>query len=230
MFFYDMYLVDKGETDCTKAGQIANEGECLYPVPVLIRNLRKDAAKPNENFEPLEEVNDIFVRRFFLHDNMSGKKDGSLSILRYAKTIVMQVMITPEDPSRIFAPILTIEYVERRPAAWSNRLTSYIHSLMAVDEVVFKSEYTMDTTEFWSNVEILIGFMSAVASVMWLARVRNWQTRNQRIGATNPNSGEATGTSYMIHVLMMLAHTFVVSFAFKFLELSEFAINHISLT
>eukprot|EP00520_Triparma_pacifica_P017541 CAMPEP_0118665276 /NCGR_PEP_ID=MMETSP0785-20121206/18528_1 /TAXON_ID=91992 /ORGANISM="Bolidomonas pacifica, Strain CCMP 1866" /LENGTH=1102 /DNA_ID=CAMNT_0006559375 /DNA_START=139 /DNA_END=3444 /DNA_ORIENTATION=- len=218
MFFYDMYVVDEGNTDCVGSGQVASEGDCLYPVPILIRNLRLNAAFPNANQEPEEEIDDVFVRRFFLHDNESGKKDGDLEILRYAKKMTLGVMITPEDPSKIFSPILEIEYQERKTGSWADRKRdgnptfNEEAELMAISTMTFKSEYHMDTTEFWSNIEILVGFVTAIAGVVWLTRVRNWQTRNQRLGSTSPDTGESMGTVYMLHVLMLLLHTFVMIF------------------
>ena len=89
-------------------------------------------------------------------------------------------MIQKQDPSKIYPPTLTIEYVERKPSAWTDRASSDTAEAMALDTLVFKAEYTMETTEFWRNVEILIGFVSAIAGVLWLLRFRNWQTRNQR--------------------------------------------------
>ena len=80
MFFYDMWVVDVGNTDCASTGQVAAEGLCLYPVPVLMRNLREDGVTPNLNYATEEETDDIFTRRFFLFDNLSGKKDGNLEV------------------------------------------------------------------------------------------------------------------------------------------------------
>ncbi|GMI00340.1 hypothetical protein TrST_g3137 [Triparma strigata] len=199
MFLYDMWLVQA-------------DGVCLYPVPVLMRNLKEDGVTPNMNFDPAEEVDDIFTRRFFLFDNMSGRSSGSLEVLRYAKKVVLTNSIQPEDPSKIFPPTLTIDYVERKPATWTDRAENEVAEGMALDGLTFTAEYTMETDEFWSNVEILVGFVSAIAGVLWLVRVRNWQTRNQRIGSNNPDTGENNGTMYMVHVLMMLIHTFVIVF------------------
>ena len=71
MFFYDMYIVDT-DKKCSNNFEI-NEGDCLYPVPVLNRNFVKDDSFPNMNFEPKDEHNDRLVRRFFLFDNEVSK-------------------------------------------------------------------------------------------------------------------------------------------------------------
>ena len=157
MFFYDMWIVDIGNTDCASGTQVAADGLCLYPVPVLMRNLREDGQTPNLNFRKTQEVDDIFTRRFFLFDNLSGKKDGNLEILRYAKSIVLQNTIQPENPNKIYPPTLTIEYVERRPSAWTDRADGNTAEEMAIDTLMFKAEYTMDTAEFWQNLEIMVG-------------------------------------------------------------------------
>lgn len=65
MFFYDMYVVDQSSEACKDT----NDFECLYPVPVLNRNLVERDAFPNMNISPLDELNDRYTRRFFLFDN-----------------------------------------------------------------------------------------------------------------------------------------------------------------
>jgi len=213
MFFYDMYLVDNDlEADCT---DMEIGGECLYPVPVLIRNLREGSQRPNANFAKKEEVDDTFARRFFLFDNQSGRENGELKAIRYAKTIILQNTIQDIDPSKLFPPTLMIEYVERQASTWVERDSDTGDDdakNMAIDTILFKSEYTMQTVDFWDNIDIVIGFVSAIACVVWIIRVRNWQTRNQRLGAAASPDGEANSTMYMVHVVMIAAHTFVLVF------------------
>lgn len=68
MFFYDMFIVDESHESCKD--ETINSGlQCLYPVPILIRNLVEDRSFPNYNVHPLDEYNDRYVRRFFLVDN-----------------------------------------------------------------------------------------------------------------------------------------------------------------
>ena len=67
MFFYDFYVVDSSLESCQGRSEA---GECLYPVPVLIRNLVNDDLYPNMNSRKSEEYDDVYTRRFFLVDNM----------------------------------------------------------------------------------------------------------------------------------------------------------------
>lgn len=61
MFLYDLYLVEERSDSCDGDPSLL---DCLYPVPVLIRNLVKDNKFPNVN-----QMDDIYTRRFFLFDN-----------------------------------------------------------------------------------------------------------------------------------------------------------------
>ena len=79
MFFYDMYIIDE-VNDCLNLGEAY---ECLYPVPVLNRNLVEDGSFPNMNMERRDELDDKMVRRFFLFDNEVStmiKKDEAPSL------------------------------------------------------------------------------------------------------------------------------------------------------
>jgi hypothetical protein len=66
MFFYDMHVVDQSLEACQRD---TNDFECLYPVPILNRNLAEKGAFPNMNLSTLDESNDMYTRRFFLFDN-----------------------------------------------------------------------------------------------------------------------------------------------------------------
>lgn len=68
MFFYDLYLVDE---NCEFSSDDNHNGECLFPVPVLNRNLlKRGETLPNRNNNFADEMNDIYTRRFFLFDNL----------------------------------------------------------------------------------------------------------------------------------------------------------------
>jgi meckelin len=67
MYFYDLYLVDRGKDVCV--GTELN-GLCLYPVPVLVRNLADGEVFPNLNAMEGDEYNDKYTRRFFFFDNL----------------------------------------------------------------------------------------------------------------------------------------------------------------
>ena len=100
--FYDPYLVDYGNS------------EKLFPVPVRVVNLRKRGRFPNVNEVPQDEEDDVYVRRFFLYDQISSKesvKEGP-KLVRYAKKIVVTTSVQESAPSRILPPVIQIEYEE----------------------------------------------------------------------------------------------------------------------
>lgn len=55
MYFYDLYIVDDSSESCMGASEAS---ECLYPVPVLVRNFVEDNSRPNINQQTLDEFND----------------------------------------------------------------------------------------------------------------------------------------------------------------------------
>ena len=67
MYFYELFLVDRGNDVCTGAEL---NGLCLYPVPVLVRNLADGDVFPNFNDVEGDEDNDKYTRRFFFFDNL----------------------------------------------------------------------------------------------------------------------------------------------------------------
>ena len=93
-YFYDLYIVDEGNPTCQGShhfdhfdlnlnldlNDVNNNGDdesssststqCLYPIPVLNRNLVLDGSFPNMNFRKRDELDDQLVRRFFLVDNV----------------------------------------------------------------------------------------------------------------------------------------------------------------
>lgn len=166
MYFYDVYLVDEGDTStissCNNNQQNnINEGidtECLYPIPVLNRNFTQGLSSPNMNRFKEDTFDDRYTRRFFLFDNVSGwSAMNGHEILRCAKTIVLQTTMQNEDPSKIYPPRLIIEYDEVF-------VNSIINSPLS-SPIIFKIEYTMDTKNFWKAVKIIVGFVSAIAAL-----------------------------------------------------------------
>ena len=67
MFFYEIYVVDEGNTSCRTRER--ESGECLYPVPVLNRNLVQEGVYPNMIKNAENQMDDRLSRRFFLIDN-----------------------------------------------------------------------------------------------------------------------------------------------------------------
>eukprot|EP01042_Synura_sphagnicola_P004239 gene4239-5359_t len=93
--FYDLFIED------TATGS-------LYPVPVKVTNLLVSGATPNTlSVNALCSSNDVFVRRFFLYDIVSGITASSAPLpaaIRYASTINLAVEIQKNNPKNIYVP------------------------------------------------------------------------------------------------------------------------------
>lgn len=203
-FFYDMYMVDKAKT--------VADGESLYPVPVRNRNYRTGNTYVNDNTGPTDEDNDRFVRRFFLYDTLSGVTTvGSRpEILRYASEITLKMKIRPtsdREKGKIFPPILSIKYVERRVPS-----SGPLVGAMAGDTLTFRVEYTQDMEDFWRTSLIMFSLCSALVAVVWIVRVMLYCRRNQRAGEEIVVSG-----SLMFRILSFAMSSFTrVMFWFLF--------------
>eukprot|EP00814_Leptocylindrus_danicus_P000666 CAMPEP_0116009804 /NCGR_PEP_ID=MMETSP0321-20121206/3640_1 /TAXON_ID=163516 /ORGANISM="Leptocylindrus danicus var. danicus, Strain B650" /LENGTH=938 /DNA_ID=CAMNT_0003478815 /DNA_START=538 /DNA_END=3354 /DNA_ORIENTATION=- len=196
MFLYDAFIIDES-ADCDKSN--IDGGSCIFPVPVLHRNLVFNNGFPNNNKSRRDEKNDKYTRRFFLFDNMSGRSASGLEVIRYAKSITIKTSIRNDDPKKIYPPQIIIDYNEKKS------------SDVTATDVSFKVEYTMQTDAFWDALEIILGIVSAFTLVVWMIRVRNWNESSWR-GANIGTDGGMNSSIYIIHVAMLACHTFTMIF------------------
>ena len=96
MYFYDMYIVYRYNGSCDGWN---NNGECLYPIPVLIQNFVEGGSHPNQNQIAADESDDRYTRRFFLYDNMVRqfsfeKETGYIGCNNKLKSKKMQFIFT----------------------------------------------------------------------------------------------------------------------------------------
>lgn len=124
---------------------------------------------------------------------------------------MIKTIIRPESRSQIYPPQMIIEY-EERDAEEMNLKTETVFE----DTLIFKTEYTMMTEKYWATVEVMTGFVSAIAVVIWLLRVYNWQNRNKRTSIDGTvTTSSSDGWIMLLHCVAMAVHTFViVSFPF----------------
>lgn len=174
MYFYDLYLVDQGK-NCG-AGR-----ECLYPVPVLING--------NGN---------QYTRRFFTLDNESGKSASGPKVIRYASKLLLSFSLQQSSNSKIYPPVLRIEYVERE--------VTDIRKNESMPTSIFQVEYTMDTSRFWNGIKITIGFASAIAALILGFRMFNYLVK-QRSPSFAVNQ-----VAIIVHFFMTGLHTVVLVF------------------
>ncbi|CAM9955725.1 unnamed protein product, partial [Ectocarpus sp. 8 AP-2014] len=153
-FFYDPYIAT---------------GE-LHPIAVLNVNYGDGASTPNLNIRALDELDDVFTRRFFFFDSVSGITDASGTtssfspgsdseaansggggvggggfvpeVLRYATSMRLTFKIRDGAPESIYPPILEASGVTY--AEVKPALWDTQPSLQQ-PTVTFTVEYTMDT-------------------------------------------------------------------------------------
>ena len=138
--FYDLYFVDQDGT--------------LLDVPVLILNVMlNDGSIPNT---ATASTSWQLVRRFFIYDIISGiqttngYQNGDLpTIIQYLRSATIRFTLRADVSERIYIPYLILNYRQRALA--------YIDK-NSLDSISFTSEYSMDTSKFWTIAEgIFIG-------------------------------------------------------------------------
>jgi len=202
-YFYELFLTDSNSK--------------LYPVPVRLTEYTKSRAKfpISETTQDLCDLEDVLFRRFFLYDIVSGVTVDSDSFaepqyIRYAKSISMEVRIkAPDDPSYIYAPVLTITYE-------ATARDSYLSTSAQVVDYDFFMRYTQDMTEFYI---ILDGFFIAASTIfglMCLVRGHNYVQRNTRavIDPSQMNTGYMPGGNFRTfrEANAILLHSWVLMF------------------
>ena len=136
----------------------------------------------------------------------SGKTKEGVNVLRFASKIVIKTAIQSKSRSQIYPPQLIIEYEERNVENLQLRQDSE-------ETLIFKTEYTMMTGKYWTTIEVMIGFVSAISVAVWLLRVYNWQNRNKRISADgNVMTDSSEGGIILLKCIAMALNTFVLIF------------------
>ncbi|CAH1779425.1 unnamed protein product, partial [Owenia fusiformis] len=168
MIFYDLYL------DYMKDGK-----RRLYAIPVLIQNYRDDNDnRPNLNNDGTKWQ---LMRRFFLVDNVSGRKqasEGAPSLraerVRYAYNISLNIRLQEELGSgKIYPPLVMVHYEEAK-------LEDYDKG--AKVEVKFNVEYEMDLTKYNTDVSIAMGVLSVFALLYSGFQAWGWGKRAGTLG------------------------------------------------
>lgn len=95
----------------------------------------------------------VFTRRFFLVDALSGRKQGADAgtppdVVRFASRVSLQLRVSEADPSQMLPPVLTIEYKEALTNGGSGAATSV--------RAYFEASYSMDLLQYWNTVSILL--------------------------------------------------------------------------
>lgn len=134
----------------------------------------------------------------------SGITDSGLEAIRYAKSIMLLIQVQSDDPNKMTPPRLIIEY-ETKAIEPSRAGKATI-----TDSLLFKVDYSMKTDAFWESIQILIGFVTALALVVYGVKMNNWHSR--QLQQEGLSSGSMTSTEFIIHASMILCHTCVLLF------------------
>ncbi|XP_033124785.1 meckelin-like isoform X2 [Anneissia japonica] len=167
--FFDLYLQYRDNDDILK----------LFPIPLLVTNYAedgKDNSKTTQNDWQL-------TRRFFLVDNVAGKttKDSPAQLVRYAKNIILKVVLQNEDNApkegKIYPPLLIITYADL------NYDTDYSTSDV---EVTFEVLYELDQGGNQGSMT-LSAIILAVPALLYAAlKTTAWRRRAGRLTVDVP--------------------------------------------
>lgn len=165
--FYDLYIVDVNKR--------------IYPCPVKQINYREDDRFPNKDIDNEELASDTarltLQRRFFLVDNVSGKKTGkgAPTYVAYAKKITLRVTIREDSDENIYPPTLVIEYAEREVSRLADG------GVFTFGRVSFRVEYTTNLLSLREGTITLWSLAIALIVVLWFIKIYSYQKANNII-------------------------------------------------
>lgn len=201
--FYDLYFIDtSGPNDGAASPRDPLLPVRLFPVPVRITNLvSANGGRPNQNSKLVDEENDVFVRRFFLVDAVSGmtgaREAGNVQVVRYAQRVLLTIPTREGAKDLLLPPVLTITYAERLA---SDFLSDTSFARVNVEFVV---AYRSDNSSFWTAALTLFAIAQTIAFGLAILRYYNWLRR-----ATRTMAESACGLHSIVRALVYLCHTF----------------------
>ncbi|KAI8612035.1 Meckelin [Chytriomyces sp. MP71] len=154
--FYEIFLID-------------DDGNYI-PVPVRILNLQA-----NQLGYEYYYAGNVFARRFFLIDTISGVSNGVLQVLRVPTQISFRVMMTSNNDGSIYLPIMDIMYAERTVDGSINPSDT---SIYASPPFQFTMKYGMTLDSFWNSMQIFFSVTTAGLLAAAIYRTLKWSKRN----------------------------------------------------
>ena len=190
----------------------------LYPVPIRIVNLQQSTGVYNDArpANKLCDADDILVRRFFLYDIVSGIQTGSgnyrgtgkiaPAVLRYAKTISLDISLVEEKQPLIYAPVLTIEYGEFVNPATIGTSTTMPYTV--------EVRYTKSSKALLDSIRQ--GFIAGmvITGLLFFLRYTNWSKRNTRTTqqVTTTTSLGGLNITVLANICILAMHSWVLIF------------------
>ncbi|KAJ4454787.1 putative transmembrane protein [Paratrimastix pyriformis] len=158
---YDLYLDDPSSG--------------LYPVPVRVYNYRDETgAQPNTKVTYTNAASSVLTRRFFLFDAVTGRENSD-----------------GDDPkdllhgrSHKIAAVLDITYTDILASAIREGATKA--NLLSSPTVLFRVDYTMDLTDYWTVVYVLFSVIGALTAALFLLRLWTYIRLYQTSQLTSP--------------------------------------------
>eukprot|EP00792_Barthelona_sp_PAP020_P004654 TRINITY_DN2261_c0_g1_i1.p1 TRINITY_DN2261_c0_g1~~TRINITY_DN2261_c0_g1_i1.p1 ORF type:complete len:1090 (-),score=238.02 TRINITY_DN2261_c0_g1_i1:73-3312(-) len=217
--FYDVFFVDKINSSPYSL--------TLQPVPIQIYN-SKDASGgyPNTN---TNELDNILVHRFWLVDGILGTTNSfnnNPTVCRYAKSLKIKTQIQKDTTSRIYPPLISVEYGEilctdlfttTNVADELATLVSDAESSYSPD-VTFDVSYVTDLTSLWSFVNIVFWVLSVLAIVFVILKVYFFNRQYDakfvfNLANEKSSSGATSFSSILLHkTLNEVLHVFSTLF------------------
>ena len=161
-YFYELYYIDQDN---------------LYlPIPIKILNYKNDQNNyPNVKSNGQENFNEgnlILHRRFFLYDITSGiKTENSLAtIITYAQDMVLRIKMQDGSTTKIYPPILSINYAQRELSSIQDTSSSSIYSTINFQVEYRKSDQAIRNarTGLFITFFIIGFFMFLLRTIIWL--------------------------------------------------------------
>eukprot|EP00039_Didymoeca_costata_P004639 m.75010 g.75010 ORF g.75010 m.75010 type:complete len:1006 (+) comp12487_c0_seq3:1381-4398(+) len=163
VLFYEPYLVDRSLRNGIWE-------DVFYPVPVLLPDM------VNENNQKINSDTDygdlLFVRRFFLFDNVSSLTENenqeSERIVRVASQVAVKVVLRNGDDGKIHPPVLSVQY---------NHVLSGSGGSDQTYEYTFKGLYSSNLNGLDNRLEAITAICVCLATT--LAYIRNKSSRER---------------------------------------------------
>lgn len=160
--FYDVYLVDP-DAGCGD--------DCLYPIPVLHKNLRGEGgSQPNKNGKTAKGADDLFVRRFSFFNKLLGEGIEPTGHVQYLDDIILHVEASSSKVAYVNTPFLELRYRTRRTLD-----IEATHAPLREAHIDVTVEYSAPNEDFEKVQDGLFFTLVAVSAVLFLYAYRVWQ-------------------------------------------------------
>eukprot|EP01041_Mallomonas_annulata_P004874 gene4874-9718_t len=156
-----------------------DETNKMYPIPIKIINLKSGGKSPNSySTKNLCTDGEVYVRRFFLYDIISGITITSTSsqtstssipvipipnIIRYASKILITTQIREDDPTRIYAPIIIYQqcnsdifFIDWEPSKSTSNTTSTSSQVSIWRTILAANEWSELQTTRRANIQFTL--------------------------------------------------------------------------